>query len=198
MELGAPQRSSLSRGGEVTPVVAGRAGGLGGLGGKGVHEVDPCVLFDPTQEVRLHPWAPLELVPLHLWMLDPLGQGPDHAGKDTQAGGARILLRPLVEQLEAHADTQERQSSADGVLGYGVEPGGPKGGGTWTEGTDSREHHACSRGRDVRIVHQLGVSAQMLEGLLGRAEVADPVVEDGDHRVALITRSPWWLSLIHI
>ena len=48
-------------------------------------------------------------VPLHLGPLDPGGQAPHRAGQHAEAGCARGLLRALVEQLDTHADPEERQ-----------------------------------------------------------------------------------------
>ena len=48
-------------------------------------------------------------------------------------------------------------------------------------------------GRGVGVVDQPGVGAHVLQGLLGRAQVADAVVEDGDHGwVGRVTACPWW------
>ena len=99
-------------------------------------------------------------------MLDPFGQSPDHAGESTQPLVTRILVRPLVEQLEPHADPEERHPSRDGLPGHRIQPRGSKGGRTGAKGAHPGQHHAVSRRSLIGIGHQFGVRPQVLERLL--------------------------------
>ena len=60
-----------------------------------------------------------------------------------------------------------------------------------TEGTDAGEHDAVGVADQPGIGGEPGVGAEVLERLLGRAQVADLVVEDGDQRHR-VTPRPWW------
>ena len=62
------------------------------------------------------PFVPLlEAVPLHLWVLDPTGQGVHLAAEDAEALGPGRLDRSLVEELEADAHPEERHAGVDGL-----------------------------------------------------------------------------------
>ena len=134
--------------------------------------------------------AHLQGVPLHLRVLDPGGQRPDRPGEDPQARHAGALDRALVEQLEPHADPEEgharRHRGAGGLLQAAVAQR-PRAG---AERAHPRQHHGVGRLHGGRVVDQARRRADVLERLLGRAEVADAVVEDGDARPP-VTGCPW-------
>src|SRR5207248_7604529 len=119
--------------------------------------------------------------PLHLWALGAGRQGADAAVQDTEAPRASVLGGRLVKHLHAHADAEERKVAPGRVHGDGVEPRGPKRLQAATEGPDAGQDHAVGPLGLLGLGHQPGVTADALERLLGRPEVADPVVQDGDH-----------------
>ena len=63
-----------------------------------------------------------------------------------------------------------------------LEPGSPQGRHAAPERTDAREDHGCGVADQADVGREAGVGAHVVERLLGRAEVADAVVGDGDER----------------
>jgi hypothetical protein len=115
-------------------------------------------------------------------VLDPGGQPPDRSLEHAQAPLGGVLVGSFVEELETDADAEEGHAAVDGRGDGAVEATGPEGLGTAAERPHPGEHHPVGRGRPVRVVDQRGIGPEVLERLLGRAEVPDAVVEDGDHR----------------
>ena len=95
-----------------------------------------------------------------------------------------MLHAPFEEDLHAHADPEDRAASCDAPAD---EPGAVDrfqllhdGG----EGADARDEQAVRRLDRVRAAGQLNLSADVLEGPHGRADVPRAVVEDRDARAA--------------
>ena len=68
-----------------------------------------------------------EHVPLHLGVLDAVGQPPDRPGSTPSPGSAGDLVRSLVEQLEPDADPEERHAPVDGRPGRLLQAAGSRG-----------------------------------------------------------------------
>ena len=182
VELGAPHRTAFGRRRHRAAVVADCRGVIAHLGRVGVDEVNPRGTGEIGQEGGGSSRHRLELVPLHLRVFDTGRQQPDHAGQDPEARFGRVLVGPLVEQLESDADPEEGHATVDGRCGGTVQTGRAEGLGAPTERPHPGKDDSVGVGSLIGVVDQAGVGAQMLEGLLGRPEVADAVVEDGDHR----------------
>ena len=158
-------------------------------------EVDPRLLVEAGQQARGRRCA-LQGVPLHLGVLLPRRE----RGAPLP-GGRRARARPGSRPSPRRGAGSPRRSRGRGPRGatasvdHGVEAGGPQGVGAGPEGPHPREDHGVGRGGPVGIRLQPGVGPEVLEGLLGGAEVADAVVEDGDHRPGggpSVTGPPWW------
>ena len=156
---------------------------------------DPGRIGHPAQERRA---ADVKCVPLHLRVLHPLGQSTHRTGQDTESASGGILFGTLVEQLESDADAEKGDAAGHGVSGHGGEPGGLQRFGTPPEGSNSGQHDARGFRRSIGVVHQPGVGAHPLQGLFRRTQVADAVVQDGDHgRRGSVTACPWSTALPH-
>ena len=98
-----------------------------------------------------------------------------------EPGDPRALLGVLEQQLEADADAEHRFAHGDGVEDHPVEPARPQRRRAGAEVADARQHDPD---RPVRLGgrrDETGLGADVRQRLLGRAQVADPVVEHGDH-----------------
>ena len=87
----------------------------------------------------------VELVPLHLRVLDPVGQTVNRPGQQAQSLGLGALGRALVEQLEADADAEEGHAGRHGGAGGRLEPAGPQGAGAGPEGPHAGQHDGIGR-----------------------------------------------------
>src|SRR5207245_4273561 len=125
-------------------------------------------------------------VPLHLRALHAGLEPPHDAGEDAQPGHLGYLLGALVEHLHADAHPEERRTGLDREPGRAVEAGRPQRLHTPAEVAHAREHDAGSAVDGSRRRDEDGVGADALQPLLRRPEVADAVVENGDHNVPLV------------
>ena len=171
------------------------------------------LLVPPPRRAGRAPIALGEHVPLHLRSLDLVAEPSHPTGQHAEPGHVGRLLAPPVEHLHADADAEERALGLDRLQGDLVEPGRAQRFHAATEVADAGQHDARRLADEAGIGGESGIGADLLERLLGRAEVADAVVEDGDegHEVpswlirtlwpmaplslnmgAVVTAPPWW------
>ena len=155
-------------------------GVVGHLGGVRVDEVHPRRVVEAVDE-RIVPPTDVEHVPLHLRALDVVRQQANATLEDPQPLDIGRLVGALVEELHAHADAEERGPVLNRSQGDVVETGPPQRRHARAERADTGEDDACRAIGVLSRRHEAGVGADRLERLLRRPEVADPVVEDGDH-----------------
>ncbi len=111
---------------------------------------------------------------------------PAHGARDdAETRGARALLAGVEEHLHADADAEERPPAGDGVEGHALQPGGPQRLHATPEGADAGQYDARRR-RATRPGSAVSRASapDPHERLLGRAEVADAVVEDSARTVS--------------
>src|SRR5690606_19520953 len=98
--------------------------------------------------------------------------------------------------LHPHADAEEGPARAGRLARQVVESGGPQGLRAAAEVADPGQDHARGLADEARVGGEPGVGPHPLEALLGRPQVADAVVEDGDegrgwrHSTPLVDGTP--------
>jgi len=108
-------------------------------------------------------------------------EAADLTGDDAEALHAGGLLAGVEQHLHPDADAEERLAGLDRLVDHRLEPRHPQLLHAPAEGPDAGQDDAGRPAGEGRIGGQGGLDAQMLQRLLGRAEVPDAVVEDGDH-----------------
>src|SRR4051794_26279273 len=191
MELRRPDPALLDRGHDGAPVVGGgRDDGLAvGHRRVGVDEVEPTAVVNALEELRARPDR--EGVPPHVGQ--PLagdGEAADLAGDDPEALHTGGLLAGVEQHLHPDADADERLAGLHRVVDHRLQPRFAQLLHTAAEGTDAGQDDTGRLPGHGRVGGQGGVGTEVLEGLLGRAEVADPVVENGDHSTSLVDGIP--------
>ena len=158
--------------------VGGDGGRIVGCRGVAVDEVEGGVRGDAVEQPVPGRSVPGEgeVVPSDVREQGGAGQPPRRASLQAEAGGA-VLLAGVVEQLQPHADTQERPSPGpEGFHQAGLGEAGHGGAG----GTHPGEHQG------VRAVQAAGVGRHVDPGsgpfqpLADRHQVAGAVVDDRD------------------
>ena len=113
----------------------------------------------------------LQPVPLHLGPLHVAREKFHTAVHHAQAPNVRALPAPLVEQLEAHADPQERSTAVGcpegGIGGHTGQARGIQRLHAPPEGPHAGQHHPVGPGDQLGVSGQSGIGADTLEGLLG-------------------------------
>jgi hypothetical protein len=169
-------------GGEADAVL-GAADGVAGVGAVdvvAVHEVDVGAGFHLGQQrVRR---VVLDGVPAHVRHLDPLA-GREMA--DLRIDPAEplvfaVLVGPAADQLHAQADAEQRLAGCH----MGVEGRNHAGAAQvlhgFLEGADAGDDDAVTGGHRFGRADQLGLLADLGEGIEHRAQVAHAVVDDAD------------------
>src|SRR3954451_9269954 len=183
MELDTVERRPLHRAGEALAVGGGAEHvALGRWArGEGVDEVERRLLAETLGELRgvlpahRRPADVRDLVAIRL-------ERSDDAAEQRQPAGALVLHRGVEEQLHAEADPEHRDAGLDPPGDQLVQADFVDAAHRLREGADARQDHAV-RGLDARgIRRDLGLRPDLLQRLLDRAQVAHPVVEDGDAR----------------
>jgi hypothetical protein len=129
-----------------------------------------------------------EAVPAHVRDLDGRIGGLELAhlaGDPVEAGGLAELQAAGGQELHADADAEERPAPGLHRLGHGLDHPAARlqrrhAGG---EGADARQHHAVGRGDRRRVGGDQDLGLPLGDAgkrLLGRAQVARPVVDQGD------------------
>src|SRR5581483_3846079 len=150
------------------------------VGRERVEEVEPRRLREPGEQGGLAQHR--HRVPLHLRVLDAVGQPAHHTGQDAEPGATRVLVRRVVEELHADADPEEGHVAGGDVARDRRETRAVERVHATSERADAGEHDARGIVDDRGIGGQPGVRADVLQRLLGRAQVADAVVEHRDER----------------
>ena len=124
----------------------------------------------------------IEPVPLHLRPLHAGGDPHHPPGEHAEPGHGGVLLGRLEQHLHADADAEERPPGVDGVERRLLQPGASQRRHAPAEGTHARQHDGVGVGDQPVVGGETGVGAHVRQRLLGRAQVADPVVEHGHER----------------
>src|SRR4051812_42530259 len=122
-----------------------------------------------------------------------LQRGHD-AAEQREPARALVLHRGVEEQLHAEADAEDRHAGLDPPGDQLVEPDLVDAAHRLREGADARQDHAVRRLDAVAVGCDLGLRPDLLQRLLDGAQVAHPVIEDGDPghsvRVPLVEGTP--------
>jgi hypothetical protein len=117
-------------------------------------------------------------VPLHLRTLHRVGNSPNHAIEDAEAGVTRRLLGPGEQQLLADTDSEERNARVDAFEGDLIKAGVAQGVDTWTEGANPRKDHRIGSGDEPSVGCEPSISAGVLKPFMGGVKVANAVVKN--------------------
>ena len=112
------------------------------------------------------------------------GKPGDAAGYDAEAGHVRSLVAAVEEHLHADADAEKGSSVGGRGTRRAVEARAPQRLHARAERADAREHDRVGAFDGSHVGGQRGVGTEVLQCLLRRAQVADPVVDDRDARRA--------------
>ncbi len=182
VELRRPHRPPLDRGREAPAVVAPRGDVtfIGGIGRERVHEIAPRGIGQSGDEPRFR--VALQRVPAHLREPDRVGEPRDAARDDPEAVDAGRLVTAVEQHLHSHADTEERTTIGRRGTRLGFEPAVAQRPHARAEVADARQHHRVGRADLLGIGREVRVGTEVLERLLRRAQVPDPVIDDRDHQ----------------
>ncbi len=123
-------------------------------------------------------------------ILGPSRNPLDGPGDDVETSGCGVLLRPGEQHLHADADTEEGPPRVDRIVRGRFETGAAQRIHAGTERADTGQDDSGGVGDQTRVPGEAGVGAALLQRLLCRVEVSDPVVEDGDQRGSARHRTP--------
>src|SRR5205823_5497344 len=131
---------------------------------------------DPRMVTRLP-----HRVPADLRDARHAGELHDRAAEETEARLASVLLAAVEQQLHPHADPEERHAALARAAQPGYEAVAVELARAVAEVPDPRKHHRRRLPQAGRVPDEPGARADGRERLLGAREIADAVIDDGDH-----------------
>ena len=161
---------------------------------EGVDEVDPgprAQALEQGGHARVTA-AASSMVPLHLRVLHPGRQRRDLAGEHAEA--RRPPDSPPTPRRAAGSRRTRRRTAPRPRCAVRAGASSPLSRSARAQAPKAPDARAAPPRRPPRprpVGDEPGRRADVLQRLLGRAQVADAVVEDGDPRPA-VTGSPWW------
>ncbi len=162
---------------------------LGGVAVVGVDEVDVGAVLDSVEE-RVGTVTP-QPVPAHVGNRQRSVDSPHAARKEAEAPVEAVLLALLEEDLHADADAQERLPGRGGLLEHPHEAAAPDLVHRRAEGAVPGQDEGVGGAQHRRVSAQHGLGPRVAKSLGHAPEVADPVVDDGDHSLPLVLGTPF-------
>jgi hypothetical protein len=109
---------------------------------------------------------------------------PHPTAEESETGDGAELLALLEEELQAETDAEERRAAEHDLAHRLDETAVAEVLHAGTERADAGQHDAIGGKDPSSVARHLDGSPRARETLLDAAEVAHPVVDDGDHGVA--------------
>ena len=163
-----------------------------------VHEVHPRPIAEPVEQRARSGARRSQPVPLHLRSLHAGRDPHDPAREHAEPADGGVLVRRLEEHLHADADAEERPAGRPTAARATSSSPAPRSASMQRPKapTPGSTTAAAALGDEPGVGGEAGVGTDVDERLLGRAQVADAVVEHGDQRApaATVTARPWWTA----
>src|SRR5262249_55432520 len=157
---------------------------------KGVDEIDEVAVRNGVE--KRGRFLRLELVPAHVRHLRavPRTEADHAAGKDIEALLRTELLALAEQQLESQADAEKRRLARDDVAHRRDEVVALEIFHARAERADAGQHDAVRAHDRADIAGDLRGVPETLERLLHAVEIAHAVVDDRDHKLPLVDKTP--------
>src|SRR5258706_718319 len=156
----------------------------------GVDEIDVVAPGDAGEKRRI--FFLFHAVPAHVRHLEAVVRAKRHhpAGKNIQSLLRPELLALAEQELEAEADAEKRLFALHDFADRPDEVVAPEVFHAGVEGADARQHDPVGVENRRDVARDLRPAAHALEALLDAAKVPHAVIDDRDHRLPLVDRTP--------
>src|SRR5262249_17610389 len=183
VELGGRHGAPLDGGHERHAIVTPRAReeSVAGLRIVRVHEIEVGAGGDALEEPKAR--VGRHSVPPHVRNLATGRKTADDAWDDVETASVTEFLAPREQELVAQADAEKGSASVEGAMEGVDQTETGQGGHGVVKGPAPGQDHGVGLVHDTRRLRHPRRHADAPEGLLHAAEIAAPVVDDGDHRL---------------